>query len=302
MDETMQFEPRSEHLLADELLLICQAFVELGVKKIRLTGGEPLIHPDFPYLLHKLSAFEQLENIAVTTNGSKIVEHIDEIRSSKISQLNISLDSIRPESFTALTRIGDLADVLAGIDAAVKAGVKRIRLNAVVAKGFNDDQLAELLQFAIERGVHIAFIEQMPMGEMKSLRRSQQYLSNSEVREKLAEQYQLLPMLDKRAQAGPAEYYRLANCTTEVGFISPHSNKFCDSCNRVRLTRKGELVLCLGQDDSIDLRALIRQSAQPLQAVKQAIVAALAQKPEAHDFNVSSDETQVLRFMNVTGG
>lgn len=302
MDENMTFESRSEHLLSDELLLICQAFVELGVQKIRLTGGEPLIHPDFPYLLKKLSQFEQLSNIAITTNGSKVAEHIELIKQSKISQLNISLDALDADCFMRITRTGNLHQVLSGVDAAIDAGIDRVRLNAVVSKGFNDDQVLALLQYALDKSVHIAFIEQMPLGRMTSVKRSENYISNEDVRAEIGKHYQLLPMLNKKAQAGPAEYYKVAGFNSEIGFISPHSNNFCQSCNRLRLTRKGELVLCLGQDEAIDLRQIIRGSNSPLEALKKVIIDSLLSKPESHQFDARNDDVQVVRFMNVTGG
>ena len=304
MPENMQFAPRSENLAASELALICQAFVELGVKKIRLTGGEPLIHPDFPLLLQTLSQFPALERIAITTNGALLAQHIDVIKHSKVQQLNISLDSINPATFAQMTRTqdGELAKVLAGIDAAIAAGIERIRLNAVVSKGFNDAQLHELLHFAMARGVHIAFIEEMPLGAMQGYSRSAQTLSNDWVKAQLQQHVTLIPQVQKLRQSGPAQYYQVAGSHTEVGFISPHSNNFCASCNRVRLTRKGQLILCLGDDGALDLRALLRASSTPLADLKKTIVAALQHKPASHNFDVNSDATQVLRFMNVTGG
>jgi cyclic pyranopterin phosphate synthase len=302
MPEDMQFAPQRENLSSKELLLICQAFVELGVKKIRLTGGEPLIHPDFSLLLQSLSDLEGLERIAITTNGALLVDHIEALKHSKVKQLNISLDSVNPQTFAAITRVGKIAPVLAGIDAAINAGIERIRLNAVVSKGYNDTELEALVEFAIEKGVHIAFIEEMPMGKMPAYSRSQRYLSNDEVKLQLSEQFNLIPQTQKLLQSGPAKYYAIPNTQTEVGFISPHSNNFCGSCNRVRVTRKGGLVLCLGDDAAVDLRSVMRESQEPLQALKNVIVNSLTIKPESHQFNVNNDDVQVLRFMNVTGG
>ena len=302
MPEDMQFAPRRDNLALDELTLICRAFVELGVKKIRLTGGEPMIHPDFPALLHNLSALQGLRNIAVTTNGSLIEKHAAVLEQSKVRQLNISLDSLDPATFSAITRTGELDEVLRGIDAAIAAGVERIRLNTVVSKGFNEHQLLDLLDFAVRHAIHIAFIEEMPLGHMPDYRRSEHYLSNDAVRDMLKTRFSLLPNVEKRHQAGPARYYRVADSKTEVGFISPHSNNFCSSCNRVRVTRQGKLVLCLGHDDAIDLRQVIRKNDKPLDAVKRTIIEALDHKPESHSFDADSDDWQVVRFMNVTGG
>lgn len=302
MPEDMQFAPRRDNLALEELEIICRAFVDLGVKKIRLTGGEPLIHPEFAQLLHSISALADLQRIAITTNGAFIRKHIEVLRSSKVSQLNISLDSVDPDTFARITRTGELAPVLDGIDAAIEAGIERIRLNAVVSKGFNDTELLSLLDFAVSKKIHIAFIEEMPLGQMPDYRRSEQYLSSEDVKDQLQSRYQLLPNMQKRQQAGPARYYNVAGAATEVGFISPHSNNFCAACNRVRLTRQGKLVLCLGHDDAVDLRQLVRESDDPLIAVKRSIVEALQYKPESHAFDISSDDWQVVRFMNVTGG
>ncbi len=311
MPENMQFAPRSEQLEVQELLLICQAFVELGVKKIRLTGGEPTIHPDFDRLLLDLSKLPGLENVALTTNGSKLAEKAEVLAHSKVQQVNISLDSVEAENFKHITRTGSLAEVVEGIDAAKAIGIKRVRLNAVVSQGANAHEVLDLLRFAIEKQCHIAFIEEMPLGDMKAYSRSSHYLSNQDVRKMIRQQFELLPLTQKRKQAGPAEYYRVlgvegsSDLNTEVGFISPHSNKFCDQCNRVRLTRKGELILCLGQEDALDLKAIVRESensGQALNALKQEIVNAMQVKPDAHDFDHSNDGTQVVRFMNVTGG
>lgn len=302
MPEDMQFAPKRENLEAAEMELICRAFVELGIKKIRLTGGEPLVYPEFGPLLLAISQFNGLERIAITTNGALLAEKIDWIRQSKVRQLNISLDSVDPDVFARITRVGKLDVVLEGIDAAIAAGVERIRLNAVVSKGYNDDRVVELVDFAIAKGIHIAFIEEMPLGDMQGYRRADHFVSNESVREQLARHYRLEKKNSKPGQSGPADYFSVPGHRTEVGFISPHSNKFCDACNRVRLTRKGELVLCLGDDSAVDLRALVRTSKNPVEELKKTIQAALSVKPEAHSFDAKGDNWQVVRFMNVTGG
>lgn len=304
MPEDMKFSPRAENLLSGEIELICKAFVELGVEKIRLTGGEPLIHPDFDPLLQSLSQLSGLKHVAITTNGALLTEKIATIAPTKVSQINISLDSVDPQNFSRITRtkLGEFDKVVAGIDAAVAAGIERIRLNTVVSKGMNDQELVDLVSFAIDKGVHIAFIEEMPMGDMAAYERKQHYVSNETVKKQLQQHYELVPQTQKLQQAGPARYYLVAGSKTEVGFISPHSQNFCDTCNRVRLTRKGQLILCLGNDDALDLRAIIRQSDSPLSDVKQAIVAALQLKPESHHFDTQDDDVQVVRFMSDTGG
>ena len=302
MPEDMTFADRRDNLKTSELELICQAFVELGVKKVRLTGGEPLIHPEFEELLHNISKFDGLEKIAITTNGSLLASKIDGIKSSKVTQLNISLDSMNEEVFSEVTRVGKLEQVLAGIDAAVEAGIQRIRLNVVVSNGVNESELLDLVDYAVGKGIHIAFIEEMPLGDMAEYKRSEKYLSNDDVRAQLSESYNLIPQTKKLLQSGPARYYQVVNSVTEVGFISPHSDNFCGSCNRVRITREGNLILCLGQNDAVDLRALIRASNSPLEDIKQAITAALSKKPKKHTFDTDDDGVQVVRFMNVTGG
>ena len=302
MPEDVQFAPRRENLALEELALIARAFVELGVEKIRLTGGEPLIHPDFDGLLRVLSRLHGLRHIALTTNGSLLAEKMPLISQSKVSQINLSLDSIQEQTFRAITRVGQLQQVLAGLDAAIAAGIERIRLNVVVSRGCNDGELEALLAFAIAKGVHIAFIEEMPLGDMKHYRRSEHFLSNEAVRQQLLGSYPLLAQTQKRQQAGPARYYQVPGKNTEVGFISPHSDNFCSSCNRVRVTRRGQMVLCLGQNDAVDLRQLMRGADDPLSALKTTIVDALMRKPESHRFDAEGDDWQVVRFMNVTGG
>ena len=264
----------------------------------------PTIHPDFDLLLQGLDALAGFENIAVTTNGSKLVEKAPVIASKKVKQLNISLDSVNNESFRRITRTGNLSDVVAGIDAAKAVGIKRIRLNTVVSSGANTDELVSLLQFAVEKECHIAFIEEMPLGDMETYSRSDHYLSNDEALRILSKQFSLAPLGSELKPAGPATYYQVKGALTEVGFTSPHSNNFCAQCNRVRLTRKGELILCLGQESVIDLKAVLRDS-KPEKAVykvKEAIVAAMLIKPDSHEFDAQNDGVQVVRFMNVTGG
>lgn len=302
MPEHMQFAPNSENLQAAEIVFICQAFVELGIKKIRFTGGEPLIYSEFDKVLQAVSCLPNLESIALTTNGSMLVEKLPVILAAKVKQLNISLDSVDADTFSAMTRVGKIQAVLDGIDAAIAAGIPRIRLNAVVSKGYNDTQLCDLVSFATAKGVHIAFIEEMPLGNMPEHQRSQHYVSNDWVKLQLDNKFTLVPKVQSLLPFGPARYYTMPNSTTEVGFISPHSNNFCASCNRVRITRKGGLVLCLGEDSAIDLKAIIRNSLQPVVALKAAIIDAMQVKPDSHHFDVQNDNVQIVRFMNMTGG
>ena len=305
MPEKMQFSPRNQNLSVDELIIVAQAFVELGVTKIRLTGGEPLIHPDVDQLLYKLNALKGLKDIALTTNGSHIANHLESLALEKVTQLNISLDSLQPNTFSQITRQKPekLTEVLKGIKTAKSLGIKRIRLNVVLMKGLNDHELFEMINFAQNHGVHIAFIEEMPLGDMNGLDRAERHLPHDALKKRIQERHQLTHLIKHQKSAGPAEYYRLDNTASEVGFISPHSNNFCSTCNRVRVTRTGKLILCLGNNEAVDLKRIIQNSGQSsaMKLVKEAVLSSIEDKPESHHFDLD-DTPQILRWMNVTGG
>lgn len=298
MAEQMQFLPRAEVLSLEELAEVAEAFAELGVKRIRVTGGEPLVRRGITGLLARLGRIPGLDTLALTTNGSHLAGQARAIRAAGVSRLNISLDSLQPARFRALTRSGDLAAVLAGIDAARAAGIPQIRINSVILKGINDDEITGLAGFALQRGLDIAFIEEMPLGELARDRQAA-FMPSAAIRERLAAHYALHPCA--AAEGGPARYYQAAGHPGRIGFISPHSHNFCERCNRVRLTAEGRLLLCLGHEHSVDLKAVLRRQPGDREALKQAIVAALPLKPERHHFR-HGEPVQVLRFMNATGG
>ncbi|UTD55060.1 GTP 3',8-cyclase MoaA [Halomonas sp. MS1] len=299
MAEEMTFLPRAQLLTLEEIATLSQAFVELGVEKIRLTGGEPLVRQGVLTLVQKLAELEGLRELAMTTNGSGLVKHADALRQGGLHRLNISLDSLKPERFKALTRTGDLNQVIAGIRAARRAGFQSIKLNAVLLKGRNDDEIIDLVNFARDEQVDISFIEEMPLGAISEHNRGETFLSTDAVRETIENHYQLLPTTE--TTLGPSRYYRMADSQSRIGFISPHSHNFCAACNRVRVTAEGRLLLCLGNEHSVDLRAVMRRYPGEIQRLKAAIVGAMTKKPERHHFTTDG-EVQVLRFMNATGG
>ncbi|WP_457945050.1 GTP 3',8-cyclase MoaA [Vreelandella alkaliphila] len=299
MAEEMTFLPRAQLLTLEEIATLSQAFVELGVEKIRLTGGEPLVRQGVLTLVQKLAKLEGLRELAMTTNGSGLVKHADALRQGGLDRLNISLDSLKPERFKALTRTGDLNQVIAGIRAARRTGFQSIKLNAVLLKGRNDDEIIDLVNFARDEQVDISFIEEMPLGAISEHNRGETFLSTDAVREIIENHYPLLPTTE--TTLGPSRYYRMADSQSRIGFISPHSHNFCAACNRVRVTAEGRLLLCLGNEHSVDLRAVMRRYPGEIQRLKAAIVGAMTKKPERHHFTTDG-EVQVLRFMNATGG
>lgn len=299
MAEEMTFLPRAQLLTLEEIAALSQAFVELGVEKIRLTGGEPLVRQGVLTLVQKLGALEGLRELAMTTNGSGLVKHANALRQGGLHRLNISLDSLKPERFKALTRTGDLDQVIAGIRAARRAGFQSIKLNAVLLKGRNDDEIIDLVNFARDEQVDISFIEEMPLGAISEHNRGETFLSTDAVRETIENHYQLLPTTE--TTLGPSRYYRMVDSQSRIGFISPHSHNFCSACNRVRVTAEGRLLLCLGNEHSVDLRAVMRRYPDDTQRLKSSIVAAMKKKPERHHFTTDG-EVQIVRFMNATGG
>lgn len=298
MAEDMTFLPRQQVLTLEELERVARLFVASGVTKIRLTGGEPLVRPGVVGLCERLAGLSGLRELVMTTNGSQLVKLARPLADAGVRRLNISLDSLQPERFRAITRTGELAQVLAGIEAARRAGFASIKLNTVVMHGRNADEVLELLAFAVERRLDITFIEEMPLGEV-GRSRGESYCASDWIRARIGEHYSLLDSAEH--SGGPARYLRLRDFPdSRVGFISPHSHNFCGSCNRVRVTAEGRLLLCLGHENALDLRALMRShpgNDQPLQAALQA---ALLRKPLRHQFDLG--EVQILRFMNATGG
>ncbi len=298
MAEDMTFLPRSEVLSLDELYRLADVFVTAGIRKIRITGGEPLIRPGIVDLCARISALLGLHELVLTTNGSQLSALAAPLAAAGVSRINVSLDSLRPDRFQQITRHGQLSRVLEGLEAARSAGFKKIKLNTVVLAGRNDDEAVALVQYAIEQGFDISFIEEMPLGDVGRAR-GESFCASSQIRADLARHFQLHDS-DYRS-GGPARYVALTNHPqTRIGFISPHSNNFCSSCNRLRMTANGRLLMCLGHEHSVDFRALLHEHPADSRPILNALYKALQHKPKQHEFVV--DELQVVRFMNATGG
>ncbi len=301
MAEDMTFVAKQHILTLEEILEVARAFVELGVGKIRLTGGEPLIRNNILSLIGPLGQLPGLDQLVLTTNGSQLQRLAGTLRQLGVKRINISLDSLQPRRFRQLTRHGNLDQVIAGIDAAVAENFDKIRLNAVILKGRNEDEVLDLVNFAQQREIDIAFIEEMPLGLIDEHDRALSFCSSDELRAIISRQYTLDPVDDPNDIAGPARYFRSGIGPTRIGFISPHSHNFCHLCNRVRVTAEGRLLLCLGNEHSVDLRGVLRAPDYTLAKLKRTIVDAMAIKPERHHFNLSANP-DIVRFMNVTGG
>jgi cyclic pyranopterin phosphate synthase len=302
MSEHMAFLPKANLLTLEELDRLCSAFVAKGVTKLRLTGGEPLVRRGIMTLVSSLSRHLEtgaLGELTLTTNGSQLTRYAAELKAHGVERINVSLDTLDPDKFRAITRWGDLDKVLTGIDAAQAAGL-RVKINAVALKGVNEDDVGDMLAWAHGRGMDLTVIEVMPLGDIDEAR-IDQYLPLSMVRARLAERY-TLEDIDYRT-GGPARYVRVKETGGRLGFITPLTHNFCESCNRVRVTCTGTLFMCLGQEDAADLRAPLRTSEanEPLYA---AIEAAIARKPKGHDFVIDRRHRRpaVARHMSVTGG
>ncbi|MBI1244211.1 MAG: GTP 3',8-cyclase MoaA [Alphaproteobacteria bacterium] len=303
MAEDMTFLPKADILTLEELDRLCGAFVRMGVRKLRLTGGEPLVRRNVMSLVRSLGGHIRtgaLDELTLTTNGSQLARYADELFDAGVRRINVSLDTLDPTLFTALTRWGKLDQVLAGLDAAKKAGLA-VKINAVALKGANEGELDRLVAWTGEQGFDLVLIEVMPMGDIGGEARLDQYLPLSLVRARLAEKW-TLDETDYRT-GGPARYFTVRETGRRLGFITPLTHNFCESCNRVRLTCTGTLYMCLGQEDAADLRAPLRASADD-GLLDQAILAAIARKPKGHDFIIDrrSSGPAVGRHMSVTGG
>lgn len=299
MSEDMVFLPRQHILSLEELYRLGRVLVSLGVSKIRLTGGEPLIRQNIVWLVEKLAGLEGLKELTLTTNGSQLSRLAKPLKEAGLSRINISLDSLQEQRFSQITRTGKLSEVLAGIEAAQHAGFKRIKLNSVILKGKNDDEILDLVNFIRQNQLDIAFIEEMPLGMITEHQRAETYMNNDEIHEIIHQQYPLLAAAE--TTGGPARYYRMSDSNSRIGFISPHSHNFCGSCNRVRVTAEGRLLLCLGNEHSADLKAPLREFPNNDQPLIDTLFNALPLKPEKHHFDLN-DEPQIVRFMNMTGG
>ena len=302
MSENMTFLPKADLLTLEELDRLCSAFVDRGVRKLRLTGGEPLVRRGIMTLVASLSrhlATGALDELTLTTNGSQLPKYAAELAGLGVKRINVSLDTLDPDKFRAVTRWGELDKVLAGIDAAQAAGL-RVKINAVALKGVNEDELPELVQWAHGRGMDLTLIEVMPLGDVGE-GRLDQYLPLSMVRARLAERF-TLEDIDYQT-GGPARYVRVAETGGRLGFITPLTHNFCESCNRVRVTCTGTLYMCLGQEDAADLRTPLRAS-EGNDLLDTAIEEAISRKPKGHDFIIDRRHQRpaLSRHMSVTGG
>ena len=302
MSEHMSFLPRRELLTLEELDRICSAFVSRGVRKLRITGGEPLVRKNIMWLFQTLSRHldaGQLDELTVTTNGSQLKRFASDLKSAGVERINVSLDTLKPDRFRAITRWGDFSTVMQGLDAADAAGLK-VKINAVALKGTNEDEIDDLIRFAHGRGYDLTLIETMPLGEVDGDRHDQ-YLPLSIVRARLLDRWTLEDIPHRTG--GPARYVRIAETGGRLGFITPMTHNFCESCNRVRLTCTGTLFMCLGQEDSVDLREPLRAGPNDA-ALQAAIDEAMLLKPKGHDFVIDrrAGRPAVARHMSVTGG
>ncbi|WP_447070629.1 GTP 3',8-cyclase MoaA [Shewanella algae] len=298
MSEDPCFLEREQVLSLEELAFIGRAFTELGVSKIRLTGGEPLVRSDCDRLVAQLAALPGLKDLSMTSNGSRLAKLAPALKAAGLNRLNISLDTLKSELFTTLTRNGKLERVLKGIDVAKAAGFDKIKINAVILKGRNENEIIDLLEYCRQKQLDIAFIEEMPLGVMEE-RSLPRHMSSSDVREIINQRWPL--SLSSKRTGGPARYYSMADSPIHIGFISPHSHNFCHECNRVRVTAEGRLLLCLGNEHSLDLKQIIRSHPGDIDVLKQAIFEAIQRKPKEHHFD-DPNQVQILRFMNSTGG
>jgi cyclic pyranopterin phosphate synthase len=303
MSEQMTFLPKKELLTLEELDRMCSAFVRMGVEKLRITGGEPLVRRDMMTFFRAMGRHLEtgaLKELTLTTNGSQLDRFADDLAAAGVRRVNVSLDTLDDAKFAAITRWGRLAQVLKGIDAAQKAGI-RVKINAVALKGVNEDELFDLQAWCADRDMDLTFIEVMPMGDLGNEDRLAQYWSLKDLRARLDDRFTLVDLAERTG--GPARYVQVQETGQKIGFITPLSHNFCESCNRVRLTCTGQLYMCLGQEDLADLRAPLRASPDDA-PLEDAIRAAIARKPKGHDFDYSRQmvDGQVSRHMSHTGG
>jgi len=303
MAEEMTFLPKRDLLSLEELDRLCTNFIDLGVRKLRITGGEPLVRKNIMWFFERMGRHlgsGALDELTVTTNGSQLSRFAQPLADAGVRRINVSLDTLDEAKFKRITRWGRLAQVLDGIDAAQRAGL-RVKINTVALKGTNDGEVHSLAEWCASRGMDLTFIEVMPMGEMGEENRLDQYYSLDDLRANLGKRWTLTET--EYRTGGPARYFRVEETGQRIGFITPLTHNFCESCNRVRLTCTGQLYMCLGQDDEADLRAVMRGGADDA-GLQAAIREAITRKPKGHDFDYSRQkvEGQVGRHMNVTGG
>jgi cyclic pyranopterin phosphate synthase len=304
MSENMTFLPKKELLTLEELDRMCSTFINLGVEKLRITGGEPLVRREIMTFFRAMTRHLEagtLKELTLTTNGSQLDRFADDLYAAGVRRINISLDTLDEKKFADITRWGRLPQVLKGIDAAQKAGL-RVKINTVALKGFNEDELFTLTQWCHDRDMDLTFIEVMPMGDIGNEDRLGQYWKLSDLRDALRKEYTLTDLPERTG--GPARYVRIEETGQKIGFITPLTHNFCESCNRVRLTCTGELFMCLGQEDNADLRAALRNHPDSDAPLEQAIRDAILLKPKGHDFDYSRQtvDGRVSRHMSHTGG
>lgn len=299
MCEKMTFLRHEDLLTLEECARLVRTFVDMGVGKVRITGGEPFVRKNALWLFREIGNMPGLRELVTTTNGSQLEHYAAELREAGVSRINISLDSLDAERFRQITRVGDLAKVLRGLAAAKQAGFPAIKLNSVLMHGINDVETEDLVRFAIDQEIDISFIEEMPLGNVNHLREST-FVSNDETLQRLQQHFTLINSTE--TTGGPARYWRIPGTQTKVGFISPYSHNFCAACNRVRITCKGELFLCLGQNDKVDLMPALREYPNDDAPLRAAILHSMQIKPEGHNFDLHQTDPAVLRFMSVTGG
>jgi len=304
MSENMTFLPKKELLTLEELDRMCSTFVRLGVEKLRITGGEPLVRKGIMTFFNSMTRHldsGDLKELTLTTNGSQLERFADDLYAAGVRRVNISLDTLDEKKFADITRWGRLPQVIKGIDAAQRAGL-RVKINTVALKGFNEEELFTLVEWCKTRDIDLTFIEVMPMGDIGNEDRLDQYWKLTDLRARLADNFTLTDLPERTG--GPARYVRLEETQQKIGFITPLSHNFCESCNRVRLTCTGELYMCLGQEDMADLRAPLRNNPGNDAPLEEAIRAAIALKPKGHDFDYSRQavDGRMTRHMSHTGG
>ncbi|MGE4597345.1 MAG: GTP 3',8-cyclase MoaA [Methylophilaceae bacterium] len=299
MSEKMTFLPKENLLSLEEIARIIKIFSNLGVDKVRITGGEPLVRRNIEWLFQTIGKYKSLNELTLTTNGSQLKKNAAMLKKAGVKRINISLDSLNPNTFKEMTRIGKLKNVLEGIQAAIDAKFEKIKINAVIMQGINDHELYDLVDYSIKQSLDISFIEEMPLGATEYDRETT-CLGNDVVLERLQQKYSLLN--STYTTSGPARYWEVQGTKTKIGLISPHTHNFCDNCNRVRISCKGELFLCLGQEEKIELMPLIRNFPYDDEPIAEAIINSMKIKPKSHTFDLKDKQPAIVRFMSHTGG
>jgi cyclic pyranopterin phosphate synthase len=299
MSEKMTFLSKENLLSLEEIARVIKIFSNLGVDKVRITGGEPLVRKNIEWLFQTIGKYKSLNELTLTTNGSQLKKNAAMLKKAGVKRINISLDSLNPNTFKEMTRIGKLKNVLEGIQAAIDAKFEKIKINAVIMQGINDHELYDLVDYSIKQSLDISFIEEMPLGATEYDRETT-CLGNDVVLERLQQKYSLLN--STYTTSGPARYWEVQGTKTKIGLISPHTHNFCDNCNRVRISCKGELFLCLGQEEKIELMPLIRNFPYDDEPIAEAIINSMKIKPKSHTFDLKDKQPAIVRFMSHTGG